>query len=290
MTLDQIQVLQTIVKTGSFRAASQALHRAQSAVSYAIRTLEDEVGFRIFNRDQYRPELTPQGRAFLKKSEELLQEFEEVKETAEFLKRGHEPVIRIAVSTLWPLQKLTSMLKEFAKQFPQTEIKIISDVLSLDEQIINDHADIALGIIFNDRGLLVAEKLMTVQMIAMCAASHPLAKIKKATPEQVSQFPQIIMSSTLKESNRSQGILNPHNVISVQDYLTKKSFLEAGLGWGRMPEHLIKTEIKNKSLVPLSAKSMEAVLHIARSATKELGPCGKFIWNHFSNRQSLQAK
>lgn len=290
MTLDQLQVLQTIAKSGSFRAASQELHRAQSAISYAVRNLEDELGFQIFNRDQYRPELTPKGRAFLKKANDLIFQFDEIRETAEFLKRGHEPEIRIAVSTLWPLPKLVCMLKEFTHKFPQTEIKIINDVLSNDEQLLEDHADLSLGVIFNDRGLLVTQDLFTVNMMSVCSSDHPLAQIKKPTSEQLGKYPQIIMASTMKNSQRSQGIINSHNVISVQDYLTKKCFLQAGLGWGRMPDHLIKEEIKNKLLVPLQAKPVHSQVSIARHSAKELGPCGKFIWDHFSNRQKKSEK
>jgi DNA-binding transcriptional LysR family regulator len=290
MTLDQIHVLRTIVTSGSFRAASQELHRAQSAVSYAMRTLEEELGFSLFSRDKYRPELTPQGRAFLKKADELMSQFNEVKETADFLKRGYEPEIRLAVSTLWPLPKLIAMLKEFTAKFPQTEIKLINDVLSNDEQLLEGHADLSLGIVFNEKGLLVTEELFTVTMDTYCSAKHPLAKIKKPTSKDLSKYPQIIMASTVKSSNRSQGIVNPHNVISVQDYLTKKSLLEAGLGWGRMPDHLIKEEIKQKSLVPLEVKSVLARVSVARPAARELGPCGKFIWDYFSNGQKKTKK
>ncbi|HEX7672846.1 MAG TPA: LysR family transcriptional regulator [Bdellovibrio sp.] len=290
MTLDQIQVLQTIVRTGSFRAASQELHRAQSAVSYAVRTLEDELGFAIFNREHYRPELTVQGKAFLRKSDDLIFQFDQVKETAQFLKRGYEPQIRIAVSMLWPLPQLINMLKEFTQRFPQTEIKIINDVLSLDEQLIEDHADLALGTVFNDKGLLQTQPLLAVNMLPVCSATHPLAKIKKPTADDLGKYPQIILSSTFKGSNRSGGIVNPHNVISVQDYLTKKSFLEANLGWGRMPEHLVKEEIKKKSFAQLNAKPIETQLYISRHSGKELGPCGNFIWNYFSNGQKKTKK
>ncbi|XGC80281.1 LysR family transcriptional regulator [Bdellovibrio bacteriovorus] len=291
MTLDQLQVLQTIVKLGSFRAASQELHRAQSAVSYAIRTLESELDFKLFTRDQYRPQLTPQGRAFLKKADDLIFQLSELQETAEFLKRGHEPIIRLAVSALWPLPSLISALKEFKAKFPHTEIKIIHDVLSNDEQLLEDHADIALGHIFNEQSLLVAEELFTVNMVAVCSADHPLAKFKgKATTQELAKHPQIIMSSTVKSSNRSAAIINPDNVISVQDYLTKKEFLVAGLGWGRMPEHLVKEEIKKKSLVTVINKPHVTTVHIARHSQKELGPCGKFLWNYFSHRQKKGVK
>lgn len=291
MTLDQLQVLQTIIKSGSFRAASQRLYRAQSAVSYAIRSLEDELGFKLFSRDQYRPQLTSQGRAFSKKVDDLILQYSELEETAHFLKLGHEPVIRIAVSSLWPLPLLVRALKDFKKLYAQTEIKIIHDVLSNDEQILEDRADIALGTIFNDQGLLVVKELFPVKMLAVCAATHPLAKFKgKAPDSELGRHPQVIMSSTVPGSNRSGGIINPTNVISVQEYLTKKTFLTEGLGWGLMPEHLVEQEIKKKSLVTLTQKPYVAMTHIARHSQRELGPCGKFLWDYFSHGQKNKLK
>lgn len=291
MTLDQLQVLQTIVKSGSFRAASQELHRAQSAVSYAMRTLEGELGFKLFSRDQYRPTLTPQGRAFLKKANDLIHQFDELGETADFLKRGHEPIIRLAVSALWPLPNLVSALKEFSSRFPQTEIKIIHDVLSNDEQLLEDHADLSLGTIFNEKGLLITEELFTVDMYMVCSAKHPLAKFKgKAPAAELKKYPQIVMSTTVKSSNRSGGIVNPENIISVQDLQTKKVFIEGGLGYGHMPEFAIKEEIKKKSLVTLAQKPIVLRASIGRHSAKELGPCGKFLWDYFSNGQAKKLK
>lgn len=291
MTLDQLHVLQSIVKTGSFRAASQELHRAQSAVSYAIRSLETELGFKVFNRDQYRPQLTPQGRAFLRKADDLIFQFGELEETAEFLKRGHEPIIRLAVSALWPLPELAGALKDFILKFPQTEIKIINDVLSSDELLLQDQADLALGTVFNEQGLLKMEELSKIKMLSLCSAKHPLAKVsEKSLEKELKKYPQIIMSSTLSSSSRSAAIHNPENVISVQDYFAKKTFLLEGLGWGYMPEHIVKEEIKQKSLVTLAQKPLLAPTHIARHSQKELGPCGKFLWDYFSRGQKKKLK
>ena len=58
MTLDQIRVLSTIVQTGSFRGAAELLHRTQPTLSVAIRNLEREFGFELFDWANYRPVLT----------------------------------------------------------------------------------------------------------------------------------------------------------------------------------------------------------------------------------------
>jgi len=53
-SLDQLTVFLTVVETGSFAAAGRRLGRATSAVSYAITNLEQQLGVRLFDRDQAR--------------------------------------------------------------------------------------------------------------------------------------------------------------------------------------------------------------------------------------------
>lgn len=287
MTLEQLVVLDTIVKTGSFRAASNRMHKAQSAISYAVRTLEDELGFALFSRSSYRPQLTSRGRSFLKKSHELLSQFDELEKTVEFLKRGHEPVVRIALSPLFPLPTLNNVIQEFKQRFPQTEVRFIHDILSNDEKLLEDHVDIALGEIYNESGKIESKKVATVKMLTTVATGHPLSKLKSPGTKDFENHPQIILTSPTP-SPRSAGIDNSQNLIYVEDQLTKMSFIECGLGWGRLPEHLVKTKVKEKSLFILKQKPILVPLYIARNPNRELGPCGKFIWNHFSIQKKFQ--
>ena len=46
-TLDQHEVLQAIKRTGSFAGAAKELHRVPSAISYAVRTLEEALGLQL---------------------------------------------------------------------------------------------------------------------------------------------------------------------------------------------------------------------------------------------------
>src|ERR1700681_4325601 len=54
LTLDQIRVFLSVVDEGSFPKAAKSLQRAQSAVTYAIRKLEAEIGVPLFDRSAYR--------------------------------------------------------------------------------------------------------------------------------------------------------------------------------------------------------------------------------------------
>src|SRR3984893_8570435 len=63
-SVDQLLVLLTVVEEGSFTAAARRLRRATSAISYAIDTLETQLGLPLFDRGTTRkPKLTHVGEA-----------------------------------------------------------------------------------------------------------------------------------------------------------------------------------------------------------------------------------
>ncbi len=65
-TLDQLQVFLTVVEKGSFSAASRALNRTQSVISYTIANLETQLGVALFVRSgTRRPQLTEAGKSVL---------------------------------------------------------------------------------------------------------------------------------------------------------------------------------------------------------------------------------
>ena len=50
LSLDALQLLDTVARKGSFAAAAEALHRVPSAVTYAARKLEQDLGVELFER------------------------------------------------------------------------------------------------------------------------------------------------------------------------------------------------------------------------------------------------
>ena len=88
MTLDQIRVLSTIVQTGSFRGAAELLHRTQPTLSVAIRNLEREFGFELFDRANYRPVLTTEGAKILSQAQKILGQVEELDSLVQTIREG----------------------------------------------------------------------------------------------------------------------------------------------------------------------------------------------------------
>jgi DNA-binding transcriptional LysR family regulator len=70
-------VLIVVAEAGSFSAAAKRLGRATSAISYAIDTLEAQLGLSLFDRGTTRkPKLTQQGEAIVSEAKAVAQSVE----------------------------------------------------------------------------------------------------------------------------------------------------------------------------------------------------------------------
>ena len=69
----------TLAQIGSFTLAAKELHLTQSAVSHAIKALEDELGLRLFERRGRRVGLTPAGRQLLIRAQRILAEMQDAR-------------------------------------------------------------------------------------------------------------------------------------------------------------------------------------------------------------------
>src|ERR1700761_5315213 len=111
-------------ESGSLRAAAEKIHRTQSAVSQALRRLEDAVGFALVDRSEYRIQLTADGRQFLERAKTLLRGAEGLARFAKILASGTEERVRIAVHGALPPRLWAPTVARVVEEFPDTVIEI----------------------------------------------------------------------------------------------------------------------------------------------------------------------
>ena len=110
-SLEQWAVLQAIVDHGSFAAAAEALHRSQSAVSYTVAKLQEQLGVPLLQIDGRRAQLTEIGRVLLKRAANLLSDAQQLEQLAHSMASGWEPEIRLVVDLAFPTDLLLQALQ-----------------------------------------------------------------------------------------------------------------------------------------------------------------------------------
>ena len=80
MTIQQCRYVLEIAKCGSFSQAAKQLFVAQSSLSFGVKSLENELGIRIFDRSGNGTFLTDEGAEFVKYARQICKNSELIAE------------------------------------------------------------------------------------------------------------------------------------------------------------------------------------------------------------------
>lgn len=286
----QLLALDAIVSTGTFRGAADRLNKSQSAVSHMIRQLEDELDLKLLSRDAYRPTLTAEGRVFYREASRVLTQMWELGATAARLRAREEPEFRLAVSATLPLEVLLPMLADLGRTFPATHLRLSTEMMGGPiARLIEGKADLAIATLDGVPLDLVETRPLSVVMIRP-VASRELAERLGPDPLSLSAMqaiPQIVVSGTAgPEDDQSRDLLPGGRRWTVSDFAAKKQVILSGLGWGGMPDHLIRQDIADGTLVPIAVDGFpprRSELFALRRRDAASGPVAAALWEWVSN-------
>jgi DNA-binding transcriptional LysR family regulator len=267
VTLEQLRTLRAVAEEGSFSAAARQLGRVQAAVSQAIDRLEAQLGLRLFDRTGRLPTLTAHGHAVVAAAAKVSLDFAALEELVANLSQGAERTLRIVVDVLLPTSSLVSFAQDFAREHPNVGLVLFSDTLSAVTAHVRERRS-AWGVAVEDADLDQLERrtIAEVQLVPVAAPAHPLAARREPLDsEALADAVQIVLGE-----HRAGERANHHSAAGadgsdgdvqgvfssrtwrVVDLATKQALIAGGLGWGHLPEHLVRADLQAGRLVKLS--------------------------------------
>jgi DNA-binding transcriptional LysR family regulator len=123
--LRRLRTFVTVAEGGTVVRAAQLLHITQPALSRQIRGLEQELGFKLFERVGRRLIVTPQGEQFLGDCRGLLAHAGTLAERARALRRGDIRVLRVAASGATIEGALPTFLGRYAERIPDVQLTLV---------------------------------------------------------------------------------------------------------------------------------------------------------------------
>ena len=88
--------------TGSFSAAGRSLGRVQSAISQAVKALEEAHGVELFDRRRHKPTLTAVGAVLVEQARTVLASADRFAAIAAGTRLGLEPLLALAIDPSSP--------------------------------------------------------------------------------------------------------------------------------------------------------------------------------------------
>ncbi|WP_017960114.1 LysR family transcriptional regulator [Rhizobium leguminosarum] len=292
-TLDQLQVFLTVAETGSFSAASRALNRAQSVVSYTIANLEAQLEVPLFERSGARqPKLTEAGKAMLEDARRILGDLQVMRARVKSLREGLEAEVSVAISVMVPSRALVDVLREFREMFPSVSLSLnVGELGMVMDLVLSGKATIGIGgAVVKQDDSIVTDRIGHSFMLPVAARNHPLAGIgRPLTLGDVREEVQLVVTDA---SGRTKG--RDFNVLSyktwrVSDIATKHQLIRAGLGWGGLPASVIHDDLTSGRLVHLDLDAYEQgeyPIYSVRQLANPPGPAATWMIDAFRTRLS----
>ncbi|MBR1677167.1 MAG: LysR family transcriptional regulator [Clostridia bacterium] len=120
-TKEMLSVIE-LAKSLSFRETADRLFMTQPALSYQISNIENEIGFKIFERGVKGVALTPAGRRFVRDMESVYRQINYAVEMGQNFSSFYEKEIRVGLMRRSYFSALPSAIEEMGKKHPEVSI------------------------------------------------------------------------------------------------------------------------------------------------------------------------
>jgi DNA-binding transcriptional LysR family regulator len=280
VSVEGLEALEAIADHGSFAAAAAALHKAQSAVSYAIQRLEDALDLPLFDRSGHRAKLTPAGVAILDEARQVLARTRRMQALAAQLRAGCEPRLLVVVDGVLPMGPIMDALAALDADGVPTRVQITTEFLrGVQRRFERIGADLMIVKDYEPDPRLEARALPDEVLVLVAAPGHP---VHAAGPHDAASLQPFLEISVHDSADETQGLdtntVGGGRAFYVSDFHTKRDAILRGLGYGWLPVRVAAADLVAGRLAEVCHReSSRWTLHpkLVVRRDRPLGPTGR---------------
>jgi LysR family transcriptional regulator, low CO2-responsive transcriptional regulator len=259
LTLDtrQLQALVTLARVGSFTLAAEALFLTPSAVSHAIKELEQRVGCRLLDRRRKKVVPTQAGEQLLLHAERILTEMSAACSSLQEMGEWGKDRLRVGASATICQYVLPALLQGFYTKYPGSHITVEpADTAEAVELIRSNEIDLAIALEPKRERALEFHPLFTDELVFIFDPHHPWAAAPEQLPVRIPDQRYVLYHRTsytfaLTEHYFRKRGLPLRTIIEVGSMEAVKELARAGLGVGIVAPWVAARELKERSLLML---------------------------------------
>lgn len=288
-TLDQWLTLFEVDRAGSIQAAAVKLNKSHTTLIYSLRKLEDQLGVSLVEIKGRRAVLTDSGKSLLRRADSMLEQARELEEISVQLAQGIESKITVAIDHLCDRQWLYQPMSHYLTTNSSTSIQIIETSLSKTTDMVeSQQADIA--IITLPITNYSSEAFGITTMLPVISAQHPLAQKQPLHLSDFTTISQIVVRDLGEETTKDVGWLKARQRITVDNFDHAWEAVKQGVGFCRLPEHLIINKNDNTvtTLNIENAQRYQVALHLTLPKGAKTGPAAQSLFQALINSAKLR--
>lgn len=194
MNINHLRYFQEVCKHNNITKASEAVHVSQPSITAAIKELENELGYQLFNRVNNRISLTDDGAIFLEKAKEFINSYDNFHKEALDIGNKTDVVLKVGIPPVLGTFMFKQLFPAFEQLHPNIKLQIFeSGTISGLKRLNEGNLDFLIGAM--DEAVYPqcdSKQIFSTKFGLAVGANNPLAKEKVASKELISKQPLII--------------------------------------------------------------------------------------------------
>ncbi len=253
--IDEMTVFAEVAQAGGFTAAAQRLGLTPSGVSKKIKSYEERLGARLFNRTTRAVSMTEAGRLLFARSADILASVENAEQEIGRISAAPEGVLRVAASDALSVHVIVPFLKSFSKEYDKLSVILIHGDGGVD--MLREGVDLALTFTRPAEGSLVFRKLIDDPWIVCAAPDYLRNRKAPAKPGDLADHKCLTIHARGISHNRwdfdhrRKRLSLPVTPSFSGIGLTVREAVLQGMGVARLAHFLVHDDIQAGRLVEL---------------------------------------
>lgn len=241
---------------GSFAEAARYRDVDPSSVSRAIAGLEEELGFRLFQRNRRKLAPTEAGLTYFGQIKDLIEGLDQAGQKARDLATEPTGLLRVTACTSLGQRVIAPQLHKFMDRYPSVSLELVLTDSQID--LVADQIDLAIRFGPKPQGDIIATKLMPRTFRVCASPSYIQRNGGLMRPEELSErecvlfpLPGYRTNWRFRDGDGREFDVPVQGRLIVSHGLTLTQCALAGLGPTLLPDWLCEAEIKTQDLVDL---------------------------------------
>jgi len=300
MNLRFVEAFLWVARLKSFKGAAEKLHTTQAAISSRIATLEEELGARLFERDNRSVTLTFRGTELVPLAERMLDLAQQMQGSAG-ARADYAGLLRLGVMETVVHTCLPALLSRFSRLYPRVTVELHSDITPyLCDELLKGKLDCVLTSEEIIEGYVENRKLAELPMAWVAAPSmalppEPLAFGAIAHLPLVSFHRQSVVYKNIMQlaGDRADLRVNCFSSLAAIISLTKTGFGIATLPLATIPQELACGDLRVLDVrPPLQPLPVVASIQSGNTspAAEEFSLLALEVFESFVATQALEAR
>jgi len=279
LTLQQLEAFVEVARTANFRAAAQALHVSQPALSRTIKVIEDVIDARLFDRDTRHVALTAAGRELLPIAMRILDDFNSsFSELSQFLE-GRSGHVTIAALPSTGVALLPEVIAAYRAHSPQVQFSLLEGPAERVRAAVDEgRADFGLSVRPGSHEPMQYRHLFDDPFVLLCRRDDPLAERSSVSWSVFASRPFIAsgFNSSIRPITDAAFVQKGLHVVPALEYpsvAASGALVAAGLGITALPRlalHLIRNDAL--ATVPLQRPTLSRPIGLITRIGRSLPP------------------